>query len=62
MDIQTGDKDNIPATNFAVAAMQRQVFSRSNITGFFINKEITGNYADSLYSGYQYKDYPHNYQ
>ncbi len=54
MDIQTGEKDDIPATNFAVAAMQRQVFSRSNITGFFINKQITGDFTDSLYNGNNY--------
>lgn len=54
MDIQTGEKDGIPAANFAVAALQRQVFSRSNITGFFINKDITGDYVDTLYNGYRY--------
>ncbi|HOK26498.1 MAG TPA: DUF5916 domain-containing protein [Bacteroidales bacterium] len=54
MDIQTGEKDIIPASNFAVVALQRQVFSRSSITGFFINKEVTGSYNDSLYRGYDY--------
>jgi len=54
MDIQTGKKDIIPASNFVVVALQRQVFSRSNITGFFINKEITGSFNDTLYGGYDY--------
>jgi hypothetical protein len=45
MDIQTGEKGTIPASNFAVAAIQKQVFSRSNITVFMINKEKTGNSA-----------------
>jgi hypothetical protein len=50
MDIQTADKDTIPASNYSVASLQRQVFSRSNITAFFINKQITGSNSDS-YSG-----------
>jgi len=54
MDIQTGEKDIIPASNFGVMTLQRKVFSRSYITGFLINKEITGNYNDSLYNGFNY--------
>lgn len=41
LDIQTGTKDGIRAANFGVAAIQRQLFSRSNITAFMINKQIT---------------------
>lgn len=41
MDIQTGGKDNIPSANYAVGVLQKRVFSRSNITAFFINKEVT---------------------
>jgi hypothetical protein len=41
MDIQTGEKDDISADNFAVAALQRQVFNHSNITAFFVNKQMT---------------------
>lgn len=41
MDIQTGETDesDAPAQNFGVLTFQRRVFSRSNITGFFINKQ-----------------------
>lgn len=42
MDIQTGSKDTIMAANYMVAALQRQVFSRSNITAFVVNKQVTG--------------------
>ena len=51
MDIQTGEasakydadgnleRGAIPAQNYAVAVLQRQVFARSNITASFINRE-----------------------
>lgn len=41
MDMQTGSISSIglPAQNFAVAALQRKVFSRSNIGMIFINKQ-----------------------
>jgi len=41
MDVQTSAVDSIgkPVQNFAVAAVQRQVFARSNIAAIFINKE-----------------------
>ncbi len=42
MDIQTGTKDSIYASNYMVAALQRQVFSRSSISAFLVNKEVTG--------------------
>lgn len=58
MDIQTGevgskyhedgtlDEGGIPTQNYAVAVLQRQVFTRSNITASFINREsINLNYA-----------------
>ena len=54
MDMQTGSKDDTPSSNFAVAVLQRQVFSRSNIVAFLINKQVTGDYIDTLYSGYRY--------
>lgn len=47
MDIQTGEKDLVSAGNFAVAAVQRQVFSHSNITAFLVNKQTT-NREDTL--------------
>ncbi len=43
MDIQTADKDEIPAANFAVGVLQKKIFSRSNITAFFLNKQLTSN-------------------
>ena len=49
-----GKKDLVPASNYTVAVLQRQVFSRSSISGFLINKQITGDYADSLYNGVDY--------
>ena len=41
MDMQTGSVDNtgLPVQNFTVAAVQRRVFSRSNIGLIFINKQ-----------------------
>jgi hypothetical protein len=51
MDIQTGNKDLTPASNYFVSVLQQQVFSRSSVSGFFINKEVTGNYNDTIYNG-----------
>jgi hypothetical protein len=59
MDMQTGSVDSIglPVQNFAVLAVQRRVFSRSNIGLLMINKESV-NYtpgnepADEVYSQY----------
>ena len=41
MDMQTGEVDSmeLPAQNFAVVALQRRVFSRSNIGFLFVNKQ-----------------------
>ncbi|MDO1448641.1 DUF5916 domain-containing protein [Rhodocytophaga aerolata] len=41
MDMQTGavDELNLPTQNFAVVALQRRIFSRSNIGAIIINKE-----------------------
>jgi hypothetical protein len=41
MDMQTGKVDSmeLPAQNFAVVALQRRVFSRSNIGLLFVNKQ-----------------------
>ncbi|MBN2861969.1 MAG: carbohydrate binding family 9 domain-containing protein [Bacteroidales bacterium] len=54
MDMQTGKKDTIPAGNFAVAVLQRQVFSKSNISAFFINKQVTGNSGNTEFHGNDY--------
>ncbi len=49
MDIKTGGiaENNINSQNFAVVTMQQKLFSRSNITGFFINKDAL-NLADGV--------------
>lgn len=54
MDIQTGSKDNIPAGNYFVSVLQQQVFSRSSISAFVINKQVTGSFSDSTYKGLDY--------
>jgi len=51
MDIQTGEKDDIRSANYLVAALQRQVFSRSNISAFFINKQVMDVQSDTSFSG-----------
>ncbi len=51
MDVQTGIRDTIHASNFMVAALQRSVFSRSNISAFFINKQVMNTNSDSSFSG-----------
>lgn len=52
MDIQTGEDNDILAENFAVAVLQRQVFSRSTVSGFFINKQVVN--ADTSFHGLDY--------
>jgi hypothetical protein len=54
MDIQTGSKGDIRAGNFTVAALQRQVFRRSNISAFIINKQVLKSSEDTTYAGYQF--------
>jgi hypothetical protein len=54
MNIQTGDKDTLKAGNFTVAAIQRQVFSHSNITAFLINKQTLNTASDETFTGYRY--------
>ncbi len=51
MDMQTGEKDDIRPGNFAVAALQRTVFSRSNISGFFVNKQVMNTENDTSFTG-----------
>ncbi|MCU0449793.1 MAG: carbohydrate binding family 9 domain-containing protein [Bernardetiaceae bacterium] len=38
---------NLPSYNFTVAAVQRRVFSRSNLGAIFVNREAFGNLGDS---------------
>lgn len=51
MDIQTGEKEDIRASNYLVAALQRSVFSRSNISAFFINKQVMDIKSDTSFTG-----------
>ena len=51
MDIQTGEKENIHASNYLVAALQRSIFSRSNISAFFINKQVMDVKDDTSFTG-----------
>jgi hypothetical protein len=54
MDIQTSQNDTVSAENFNVAAIQRKVFSHSNITAFFINKELTNLNSDTSSTKYKF--------
>jgi hypothetical protein len=54
MDIQTGSKGAIPASNYGVAVLQRELFSRSSLVGFIVNKEITQNFDNAEFTGYRY--------
>ena len=46
LNMQTGTKDSIPAANFTVASVQKQVFARSNIGMFIVNKQLTTDKKD----------------
>eukprot|EP01037_Dinobryon_pediforme_P005052 gene5052-5101_t len=39
MDMQTSSNDSLPAQNFTAIALQRKIFSRSNIGFLFVNRE-----------------------
>lgn len=54
MDLQTGALDKVQPGNFIVAALQRQVFNHSNITGFLVNKQLTGPVNDTSFTGYRF--------
>lgn len=54
LDLQTGSKEDIPSTNFAAVVLQRQVFKRSNIVAFLVNKQVTADYNETLYTGHRY--------
>ncbi len=54
MDMQTGSEGDNLSGNYAVAVLQREIFSRSSIAGFFVNKNITESYNDSSFTGYRY--------
>ncbi len=54
MDIQTAQNDTVVAGNFTVAAIQRQVFSHSNITAFLVNKQTMNLNNDTSLPGNGY--------
>ena len=62
MDMQTGKVDSIqlPAQNFAVVALQRRVFSRSNIGFLFVNKQSV-NYHPPDTAKYKYSSFNRNF-
>jgi len=54
MNMQTGVKDTISASNFSVAVLQRKILSRSNVGLFITNKQVMGTAGDSSYHSYLY--------
>ena len=54
MDIQTAQNDTVKADNFSVAVLQRQLFSHSNLTAFFINKQVMNPDNDVLSANYKF--------
>jgi hypothetical protein len=54
MDIRTGSKGATPSSNYSVAVLQREVFSRSSIVGFMVNKDISRSFDDTSFTGYRY--------
>ena len=53
MNMQTGENENAPSTNYATAVLQKHVFSRSNLVAFLVHKQVTGESEDKTYSGYK---------
>ena len=51
MDMQTGSNEEIYQANYMVAALQRQVLTRSNITAFIVNKQVMGTRNDETFTG-----------
>lgn len=62
MNMQTGKQSSmeLPAQNFTVVALQRRVFSRSNIGFLFINKQSV-NYHPADTAKYQYSSFNRNF-
>ena len=46
MNMQTGSSDTEFGANYSVATVQKQVFSRSNLNLFVVNKELTADYDE----------------
>jgi len=51
MDMQTREKDEIPASNFTVAALQRKIFRRSSVSAFLVNKQTLNTKSDTSFTG-----------
>ncbi len=61
MNMQTGANDKgLPAQNFGILALQRQVFSRSNVSAIFINKE-TFDYENAVQKNSSLTRYNRNF-
>lgn len=43
MDVQTAEKSDLSAENYAMAALQQKILKRSNIKAFFINRQTIEN-------------------
>ena len=52
MNMQVASEAALPGSNFAVAALQRKVFSRSNFVLFTVNKQVME--RDGKYAGLRY--------
>lgn len=50
LNMQTGSQDKIAAANFTMASIQRQIFSRSSVGAFLVNKELTVDPSDTTFS------------
>ena len=48
LNMQTATQDEQLAANFTVASVQRQLFARSSVGGFLVNKQLTIPQEDSL--------------
>jgi hypothetical protein len=62
MDMQTGkvEEDSLPSQNFAVVALQRRVFARSNIGMLIVNKESLNYTTPENGTGPVYTEYNRN--
>jgi len=54
LDVQTGSQDTIPKNNYAVFALQRQVFARSNVRFIFINRDAVNYSLEKNAATYRY--------
>lgn len=54
LDMVTADdhKNDLPAFNYTVAALQRKLFARSNVGFIFVNKESVGDFNSETYDDF----------